>query len=114
MRALAEFLGETKKTSASDEAIRGSILTEMRRQTWCPLHALRVVVRKGVVELRGTIFDERQRRALRVLVEAVEGVKGIHDHLMWTEAMSGAVTDVPKVTVVAKQSGRPSHRSSLA
>jgi CBS domain-containing protein len=85
MCALGKVLSDAKNASSSDEAIRARILAEMRRQTWCPLQSLKVSVRKGVVELRGVIFDERQRRALRVLVEGIEGIKGIRDHLTRAE-----------------------------
>lgn len=91
MVALAERLTGSTNQSASDAAIRESIIAEMRRQTWCPLHALKVVVRSGVVEIKGTIFDEEQRRALRVLVGNVEGVKGVRDHLTLLEPLSGNI-----------------------
>jgi osmotically-inducible protein OsmY len=39
--------------------------------------------------LWGTIFDYRDREALRVVAENVPGVKQIHDHLVWVEPMSG-------------------------
>jgi CBS domain-containing protein len=76
MSAVTEHLTEPKETSVSDESVFQRILSELRRQTWYPLHSLSLVVRDGVVELNGTIYDERQRRALRVLVENVRGVKG--------------------------------------
>jgi CBS domain-containing protein len=81
MVALAHMLREPKSASASDETIRDALIKEMRRQTWCPLHTVRVGVRNGSVELRGEIFDERQRRALRVLAEGCAGVRAVHDHL---------------------------------
>ena len=48
-----------------------------------------VVVRNGVVELWGTITDERERQALIVVSENVPGVKTVHDHLVWIEPNSG-------------------------
>lgn len=81
MVALAESLHESKHAQASDESIRKSIVKEMKRQTWCPLHAIKVVVRNGVVDVRGAIFDERQRRAVRVLIGNCKGVRTLHDHL---------------------------------
>ena len=90
MVALAKSLGERTPTPASDEAIRDALMKEMKRQTWCPLHAIRVVVRNGVVDMRGEIFDERQRRALRVLAEGCAGVRAVHDRL--TLAGSRAVS----------------------
>jgi len=50
-----------------------------------------VVVRNGVVELWGTITDERERAALIVASENVPGVKTVHDHLVWIEPNSGFV-----------------------
>ena len=88
MFALSEYWSESKKEPTGDEVIRRRILSEMRRQTWCPIGSLRVVVKDGMVELNGSIFDERERHALHVLVENVPGVKGIRDHLLWIEPMS--------------------------
>jgi predicted transcriptional regulator len=105
MGALADHLGKSKPAPASDESLHRRILAEMRRQTWCPLPSLRVVVRDGVVEIKGTIFDERQRRALRVLVENVDGVKAMRDRLTLIEPMSGTIIDSPKETEVATQNG---------
>jgi hypothetical protein len=48
-----------------------------------------IVIRCGVVELWGTITDERERQALIVVSENVPGVKTVHDHLVWTEPNSG-------------------------
>ena len=82
MSALAELLIKpTNASPSSDESIRQMILTEMKRQPWCPVQSLGIRVRKGFVDLSGTIFDPAQRQALRVLVENVPGVKGFHDHL---------------------------------
>jgi hypothetical protein len=48
-------------------------------------------VRNGVVQLWGTIFDERQREAMRIAAENIPGVKAIEDHLVWVEPTSGMV-----------------------
>jgi len=50
-----------------------------------------VVVRDGVVELWGTILDERERQAAKVAAENVAGVKAIRDHLVWVEPRDGMV-----------------------
>jgi osmotically-inducible protein OsmY len=41
------------------------------------------------VTLTGYVIDERQRGALKVLVENVPGVKQVHDQMLWIEPMSG-------------------------
>lgn len=55
-----------------------------------------VIVRDGIVELWGTIFDDRDRQALRVAAENAPGVKEVHDHLVWVEPMSGLTFDAPE------------------
>jgi hypothetical protein len=62
-------------------------LAALGQQHWAP--NVNVIVKDGIVELRGAITDERERQALVVLTENVAGVKQIHDHLVWVEPMSG-------------------------
>jgi len=94
MTALGELLMKPKpaKAAADDESIHRAIQSEMKRQPWCPVHSLNVKVRNGIVELKGTIFDERQRRALSVLLENVDGVRGVRDHLKLPAAESAPET----------------------
>jgi osmotically-inducible protein OsmY len=42
-----------------------------------------------VVQLSGTITDERQRQALRVAAENVPGVKNVGEYLTWVDPISG-------------------------
>jgi hypothetical protein len=51
------------------------------------------IVRNGVVELYGTVFDERERAALRVAAENIAGVRAVKDHLVWMEPVSGFVVE---------------------
>jgi hypothetical protein len=41
------------------------------------------------------VFDQRERRALHVLLETMEGVRGIDDRVVCVEPMSGTVVDEP-------------------
>jgi CBS domain-containing protein len=75
--------------NASDAAVRDKILADLERQPWAPNY-LNVLVRNGVVDLFGAVVNENERNAVRVLVENVEGVKVIKDHLVWIESVSGA------------------------
>lgn len=52
---------------------------------------LEVSIKGGVIDLLGTITDERQRTGLHALVENIPGVKGIRDHLVWIEAVSQVI-----------------------
>jgi CBS domain-containing protein len=88
MHALVSLAVETKAAPAGDDAaIREQILAECNKQSWTLM--TNVVVRNGVVELWGTITDERERQALIVAAENVSGVKIVHDHLVWIEPNSG-------------------------
>ena len=76
--------------SAKDDAtIRERILAALAGASWAP--NVQVAVHDGVAELSGVITDERERKAVIVAVENVDGVKALHDHLVWVEPMSGMV-----------------------
>ena len=89
VHALAGVARELMPTTASDEAIRTRLLTELAKEAWAPVTLIDVIVRNGVVELWGTITEERQRQALVAAAENVPGVKAVHDHLGWVDPMSG-------------------------
>jgi CBS domain-containing protein len=71
---------------STDEAIRARIETEIGQQAWVATGSIGVGVMHGTVELWGSIVDERQRRALRVLVENVPGVTELRDKLILAES----------------------------
>lgn len=79
----------TATPAASDEAIREQLIAALKAQSWAPM--IDVVVANGRVTLNGTILDDRQRDAIRVLTENIPAVKGIEDQLVWIEPMSGVV-----------------------
>ena len=55
-------------------------------------------MRDGVVELWGTITDERERTATVVAAENIPGVKRVDDHMVWIEPMSGMVVEADGTT----------------
>jgi CBS domain-containing protein len=95
MHALAGIARELVPTTATDEAIRAQLLSELAKEPWAPVALIDVVVRNGVVELWGTITEERQRQALIAAAENVSGVKAVHNRLCWVDAMSGVLTYQP-------------------
>lgn len=95
LRALAREAAKIPAPSTSDTAIRQAIFAELDKQSWVPHATINVAVANGVAELHGTILDERERRALRVAVENVPGVKEVHDELVWIEPMSGMYLEAP-------------------
>jgi CBS domain-containing protein len=91
LHALAGVAREVKPTVASDQAIRDRVVAELAGQPWAPVSLINVIVRDGIVELWGTITDERERQAMIVVAENVPGVKSVKDHLAWVDALSGMV-----------------------
>ena len=96
LHALASVARDIKPVTSGDESIRAKLLKELDKEKWAPVALVNVVVRNGVVELCGSITDERQRPALVVMAENIPGVKGVRDHLVWVEPMSGAVVYSPE------------------
>ena len=74
MHALAGVARETKPVAADDRAIRDRLLAELAKQPWAPVALIEVIVMDGVVDLWGTITDERERQAIIVAAENVPGV----------------------------------------
>jgi len=91
VHALAGVARELMPTTASDEAIRTRLLTELAKEAWAPVALIDVMVRNGVVELWGAITEERQRAALVAAAENVPGVKAVHEHLNWIDPTSGVM-----------------------
>ena len=95
VRTLVKCAGESRSVSRTDEEIQSAIVAELRAQSWAPAALVTVNVKNGIVDLWGSITDERQREAIRVLAENVSGVKAVHDHLAWIEPISGTVGNPP-------------------
>jgi CBS domain-containing protein len=87
----------------SDAEIKSRILAELDHESWAPRAIIHVDVKNGVVELRGSITDERERAALKVVCENTAGVKEVIDHMIWVEPLSGMVIEAPDET--ANRSG---------
>jgi CBS domain-containing protein len=102
LHALARLSGEAKPTSADDQTIRERLMAELREERWAPTGSIDVIVRDGVVDLWGSITDERERQALIVAAENIPGVKSVRDHVAWIDPTSGMsflpdeATELPK------------------
>jgi CBS domain-containing protein len=83
IQALAALTTDGMPVATSDGAIRAKLLAEVAKEPWGSRTTIDVAVHDGVVELHGTIFDEREREALRVATENIPGVTAVHDHLAW-------------------------------
>ena len=96
LHALARVAGEVKSTSADDKTIRQKLLDSLNKERWAPVGALDVSVRDGVVDLWGSITDERERAALIVAAENTVGVRAVRDHLAWIDPTTGVALLPPK------------------
>lgn len=99
LRALASVIHKLPSASVDDPGIRQKIIEQLNSEKWAPVATVDAIVRDGVVTLTGYVLDERQRAALKVLVENVPGVKQVRDHMVWVEPMSG-------VTIPSEESQR--------
>jgi CBS domain-containing protein len=91
VRALVRALAKKPARPLSDAEIREGILDATTTEPWGPRYAIDIKVKDGFVDIYGTITDERERTALHVLAENVPGVRGVRDHLVWVEPVSGMV-----------------------
>ena len=89
LHAMVSLARRAPKTTKDDFAIRQQLTVELQNAKWAPVAMANIVVHDGVVELWGTIFDERQREALVVASENISGVRAVKDHLVWVEPVSG-------------------------
>jgi CBS domain-containing protein len=89
LRALVGRTSAADVAAGDDQDIRERLLGALKERPWAPL--IDVFVERGRVKLVGTILDERQRTAVRVVAENVPGVKSIEDQLFLIEPMSGIV-----------------------
>lgn len=69
----------------ADTVVRDRILSELKSQSWSPIALINVSVDHGIVDLWGTLLDERERAAIRVAVENIAGVREVRDHLVYVE-----------------------------
>jgi CBS domain-containing protein len=92
VRALERLLSKVDTQPAADAELRRRILDSLKAQRWTP-NSLDVKVEHGVAELIGIVTDEAERKAARVLAETTPGIRGVIDHLLWIESLSGFPLD---------------------
>jgi osmotically-inducible protein OsmY len=78
-----------------DTAIRTAIQDAMEKQSWAPRTTLNVTVAKGIADIWGTITNEQERHAIRVMVENTPGVTMVNDHMVYIEPYTGTVIEGP-------------------
>jgi CBS domain-containing protein len=101
LQAVAGLARDIPDPTADDDHIRSRIMAAVDKNDWSPF-GLNVIVRDGIVHLSGVITEERSRQAAIVAAENVAGVRKVHDHLCWVDAMSGMYLESPEDTEMAK------------
>lgn len=97
IRALVEFIRPAyEEQPISDGEIKRRIEAELQAQPWAPVASIEVAVENGAVALRGVLIDERQRNAIRAVAENVDGVRAVHDHMIWTDPFTATVLASPE------------------
>jgi CBS domain-containing protein len=103
LRALANMLAK-EKAQASDGQIAELVIAELSHQSWSQNGFIKVGVQNGVVELSGSIFDERERHAATVAAENVPGVKSVTDQITLIDPYLGVAMPGPSAPDEPEQS----------
>jgi CBS domain-containing protein len=103
LQAVASLARQVPDPTADDDHIRNRLIDALEKNDWCPF-GLGVIVKDGIVHLRGVITNEHARQAAVVAAENVQGVQKVHDHLCWVDTMSGTYLNSPEDDEMAKAS----------
>lgn len=82
LRGLATHKAEqSAPVSESDQSIQEKLRDSLRREPWLSPTFVNATVSDGIVHLWGMVESEAQDKALRIVAEAIPGVKAVEDHL---------------------------------
>jgi osmotically-inducible protein OsmY len=91
LRAFHGVLADILMTaSEADEApmdgqIRRAISAQLDAEGGISNALINVAVKNGEVEIRGAVAREHDRKTLLAIARTVDGVKVVHDHLVWMD-----------------------------
>jgi len=81
VRKLAEVRIAAPATRPDNGALQKAIWEQIKAQPWLKSAYINLAVKDGVVELYGAVDSSEQSRALRILVEGVDGVQKVEDNV---------------------------------
>ena len=81
LHGLAVHKEKIEAPSTDDRSIRDRVMAVLNQQDWVSHGGLNVIVNDGVVELWGWAESQKERDALRLAAESVEGVREVKDRL---------------------------------
>jgi osmotically-inducible protein OsmY len=81
VRKLAEATITASAERSESGALQQAIWQQIKAQSWLDSALVNISVKDGTVELWGAVSSDDQRRALRILVEGVNGVQRVEDNV---------------------------------
>ncbi len=81
LQGLAARKEKIEAPSTDDRSIRDRVMAVLNQQDWVSHGGLNAIVNDGVVELWGWAESQKERDALRLATESVEGVREVKDRL---------------------------------
>jgi CBS domain-containing protein len=91
IQALATHRGQPSAPKpVADAELREKVVSRLRSEPWVRPGLVNVTVTDGAVDLWGIVDSATEKRALRVAVEIVPGVKAINDNVVVRPAGTGA------------------------
>ncbi len=89
LRALAKQLTPPEGSNPGPEAIKAHIKATLAEQSWAPTTGIHIEVSGNSVILEGYVFNDEERKALRVVAENTPGVKYVQDQLRYIDPATG-------------------------
>jgi CBS domain-containing protein len=89
LRQLARLAEEMPSANAEDRALRQRVVDRLEREPRPAWASVNVLVRQGLVELRGATSDPDLRARLVAAAQAVPGVKSLDDRMVVVGPASG-------------------------
>lgn len=86
LKIIARIPTDDVEHPVPDEVIQSNILEELKQQPWWTSNS-RVVVANGIATLRGIVFDNEERQAMRIATENTAGVKEVRDEMIYADSV---------------------------
>jgi CBS domain-containing protein len=80
LQALASVSKDVAAANGDDSQIRDQVFSRLNAELWRP-SMLNVTVHNGTVDLWGCVTSNDEKKAARLVIEEIPGVKAINDHL---------------------------------
>ena len=79
---------QPRATAVSDESLHDSVLAQLHANAWAGASQVGLEVNEGTVQLWGVVNSDAEKNAIRVLAEAVPGVRAVTNHLVVRQLMT--------------------------